>query len=205
MVIAKTPVSGRVKTRLCPALTPEQACLVAWACLLDTLDVAAAVPASRHVLVLEGEPGDWIPDRFEVIAQRGDGLGDRLAAAFTDAHADGALVIAMDTPHVPTSFLVEGLHALADGSDAVMGLATDGGYWVIGLHSGTDFDAVFCGVPMSTSSTGAAQQASLDQLGYRTHHLAQLRDIDTIEDLLDVAAAMSTGRLPALVQDFSLS
>lgn len=49
---------------------------MAWACLLDTLDVVASATATRKVLVLEGEPGPWIPACFDVAAQRGDGLGD---------------------------------------------------------------------------------------------------------------------------------
>ena len=51
-VIAKAPQPGLVKTRLCPPLSPQDACEVAWACLLDTLDAAIAVPARRHVILL---------------------------------------------------------------------------------------------------------------------------------------------------------
>ena len=52
----------------------------------DTLAAAtAAERAGRCVLVLAGEPGDWVPAGFEVIGQRGDGLAERLASAFEDA------------------------------------------------------------------------------------------------------------------------
>jgi uncharacterized protein len=202
MVIAKTPEAGRVKTRLCPPLSLEQACDVAWACLLDTLDTAASVPAARHVLVLDGEPGPWIPDIFEVIPQCGNGLAERLAAAFSDV-ADAGIVVAMDTPQVTIQHLSAGLRALADGTDAVLGLADDGGYWVIGLRRGVDVTAVFEHVPMSTSQTGAAQRRQLDLLGLRTTMLPSHRDIDTIEDLYVVVAGMANGRLPALLSGFS--
>jgi uncharacterized protein len=202
MVIAKTPEAGRVKTRLCPPLSLEQACDVAWACLLDTLDTAASVPAARHVLVLDGEPGPWIPDIFEVIPQCGNGLAERLAAAFSDV-ADAGIVVAMDTPQVTIQHLSAGLRALADGTDAVLGLADDGGYWVIGLRRGVDVTAVFENVPMSTSQTGAAQRRQLDLLGLRTTMLPSHRDIDTIEDLYVVVAGMANGRLPALLSGFS--
>ena len=198
MVIAKTPEPGQVKTRLCPPLTPAQACDVAWACLLDTLDVAAAVPASRHVLVLAGEPGDWIPSCFEVIAQRGDGLAARLAAAFTDVSETG-VVIAMDTPQVTVAQLGAGLQALETNAEAVLGMAADGGYWLIGLRQDLDFDSVFHHVPMSTSHTGQDQQRRLDSLGLRTTLLPTLRDIDTIDDLHVVASGMPSGRLPRVV------
>ncbi len=202
MVIAKTPEVGRVKTRLCPPLSLEQACDVAWACLLDTLDTVASVPAARHVLVLDGEPGPWIPDIFEVIAQRGNGLAERLAAAFSDV-ADAGIVIAMDTPQVTIQHLSAGLRSLTHGADAVLGLADDGGYWVIGLRRGVDVTAVFENVPMSTSQTGAAQRRQLDLLGLRTTMLPAHRDIDTVEDLYVVVAGMAGGRLPELLSGFS--
>jgi uncharacterized protein len=202
MVIAKTPVAGRVKTRLHPPLSLEQACDVAWACLLDTLDTASLVPAARHVLVLDGEPGSWIPDRFEVIPQRGTGLAERLAAAFCDVD-DAGIVIAMDTPHVTTEHLSAGLTALADGADAVLGMAEDGGYWSIGLGRNVDRVAVFENVPMSTSQTGEAQRHQLASLELRTVLLPSYRDIDTMEDLQVVVAGMATGRLPELLSGFS--
>lgn len=202
MVIAKTPEVGRVKTRLCPPLSLEQACDVAWACLLDTLDTVASVPAARHVLVLDGEPGPWIPDIFEVIAQRGNGLAERLAAALSDV-ADAGIVIAMDTPQVTIQHLSAGLRSLTHGADAVLGLADDGGYWVIGLRRGVDVTAVFENVPMSTSQTGAAQRRQLDLLGLRTTMLPAHRDIDTVEDLYVVVAGMAGGRLPELLSGFS--
>jgi uncharacterized protein len=202
MVIAKTPEVGRVKTRLCPPLSLEQACDVAWACLLDTLDTAASVPAARHVLVLDGEPGPWIPDIFEVIPQRGNGLAERLAAAFSDV-ADAGIVVAMDTPQVTIGHLSAGLSAVADGADAVLGLADDGGYWVIGLRRGVDVTAVFENVPMSTSQTAAAQRRQLERLGLRITMLPSHRDIDTMEDLYVVVAGMAGGRLPELLSGFS--
>ena len=94
MVIAKTPVVGLVKTRLCPPLTAAEAHAVASACLADTIEVASAVPAARHVLVLDGQPGCWLPNGWEVIPQRGGGLDERLAAAFADV-ADPASVRAL--------------------------------------------------------------------------------------------------------------
>jgi len=42
LVLAKTPAPGRVKTRLCPPYTPEQAARIAAAALADTLDSVAA-------------------------------------------------------------------------------------------------------------------------------------------------------------------
>jgi uncharacterized protein len=203
MVIAKTPVAGRVKTRLCPPLTVDQACEVAWAALLDTLDAAARVPSQRHVLVLDGERGDWIPAGFEVIDQHGDGLAARLANAFTDV-ADSAIVIAMDTPQVTAAQLTEALSALVD-HDSVFGPAADGGYWLIGLHIGVDPRPIFADIPMSVDHTGTAQMERLASLGCSVRVVDRLRDIDTIEDLVAVANEAPTTRTAAALTTRSIS
>src|SRR5205807_5507305 len=89
IVLAKAPVPGRVKTRLCPPCDPAQAARLAEAALVDTLRAVAAPRWDRRVLVLDGTPGPWLPGRFEVLPQRGDGLDERLAHAFTDVGAGG--------------------------------------------------------------------------------------------------------------------
>ncbi len=185
IVIAKAPVAGRVKTRLCPPCTPEQAAALATAALADTLDAVAAAPADRRVCVLDGEPGPWLPEGFEVLPQRGDGLDERLAAAFEDVR-DPALLVGMDTPQLTAGHLRDGLDALAaPDCDAVLGLAPDGGYWAIGLRRPDR--ALFTGVPMSSHETGAAQRERLAGHGLRVTMLAELRDVDTIDDARVVA------------------
>lgn len=85
LVIAKSPAPGRVKTRLTPPCTPEQAAALAEAALADTLATLGRVPAGRRLLVLDGEAGSWLPPGWQVVPQRGGGLDVRLAAAFTHA------------------------------------------------------------------------------------------------------------------------
>ncbi len=188
LVIAKAPVPGRSKTRLSPPCSPEEAACLAEAALACTLDAVAATPASRRVLLLDGEPGEWVPDGFDVLPQRGAGLDERLAAGFEDAGAP-SLLIGMDTPQVTPALLVEAVEALtAPGVGAVLGRATDGGWWAIGLHR-PDLD-VFVGVPMSLPETHAAQSRRLAALGHRVEHLPVLRDVDRFDDALAVAAAI---------------
>ena len=185
VVIAKAPVAGASKTRLTPPCTPAQAARLAEAALADTLAAVAATPAQRHVVVLEGEPGAWLPPGLQVIAQRGAGLGERLAAAFGDVGC-AALVVGMDTPQLTPALLGAALAQL-DAADAVIGAAPDGGYWAIGLRRADD--AVFAGVPMSAPTTCAVQRERLRALGLRTRELPPLRDVDEIADAYAVAAA----------------
>jgi rSAM/selenodomain-associated transferase 1 len=188
LVIAKAPVPGRVKTRLTPPCTPEQAAGLAAAAVADTLAaVAAAGGRRRRVLALDGPPGPWIPPGFEVVPQRGDAFGERLGCAFADVGGP-ALLVGMDTPQLTPALLESGLALLERAEvDAVLGPALDGGYWALGLH--TPDPRVFEGVPMSVEETGAAQRARLEELGLRVADLPPLSDVDTIEDARAVAAA----------------
>jgi rSAM/selenodomain-associated transferase 1 len=192
VVIAKAPRAGRSKTRLCPPCTPDQAAALARAALGDTLEAVRATHASRHVLALDGEPGDWLPPGFEVVAQRGAGLDERLAHAF-EAVGAPALLIGMDTPQVTPQDLQESLARLAQPqTDAVLGPAPDGGYWAIGLRRPDP--RVFLGVPMSSPDTCRAQRQRLRSLGLRVRELPALRDIDVIADAHAVAALAPRGR-----------
>ena len=97
--MAKAPVPGRVKTRLCPPCTHAEAATIAAAALADTLDAVAACGAERRVLALDGGAGEWLPAGFEVIPQRGTSFAVRLANAWTDVGGPG-IQIGMDTPQV---------------------------------------------------------------------------------------------------------
>lgn len=193
IVIAKAPLPGRVKTRLCPPCTPAQAAALAEASLRDTLLAASRTRADRRVVVLDGAPGSWLPAGFEVIAQRGDGLGERLAAAFEDVGGP-AFLVGMDTPQVRPEWLDAGLHAAAHG-DAVLGASPDGGYWGIGLRRPDP--AVFAGVPMSERNTAAVQRARLAMLGLATAILRPLLDVDTYADAVAVARDAPATRFAA--------
>ncbi len=195
VVMAKEPVAGRVKTRLCPPLQPEQAAALAEAALADTLNAVAWTPARRRVLALEGAAGAWLPSGFDVVAQRGEGLGERLANATRDV-GEALLFVGMDTPQLTRALLCDALERLTErGVDAVLGPTTDGGYWAIGLRQ-PDPEG-FAAVPMSTAGTGAAQRARLDELGLRTVELEALRDVDTYDDAIAVAALAPWSRFAA--------
>jgi rSAM/selenodomain-associated transferase 1 len=195
IVIAKAPVAGRVKTRLCPPCTPDQAADLARASLQDTLDAAERSSAGRRIVVLDGEPGPWLPFGFEVIAQRGDGLEERLAAAFDDV-GEAAFLVGMDTPQLTPELLDAGLQAVTTG-DSAFGAALDGGFWGLGLRAPNA--AAFAGVPMSSSRTGVVQRARLAMLGLRPAILSPLLDVDTFRDALTVAAGAPETRFAAAV------
>ncbi|MHB8664850.1 MAG: TIGR04282 family arsenosugar biosynthesis glycosyltransferase [Acidimicrobiales bacterium] len=194
LVMAKSPVAGQVKTRLCPPCTPREAAMVAEAALADTLDSVVACSADLKVVALSGDPGRWLPAGVAIVAQRGDGLAARLANAWADVGAlsgGTGVQIGMDTPQVTAAELDALLDTLPDHDAplAALGHAVDGGWWAIGL-AGADPDAVFGGVPMSRADTGRAQHARLTALGLRVRTVGVKRDIDTFEDLVAVTRTM---------------
>ena len=194
LVMAKAPVPGRVKTRLCPPCSPVEAAALAEAALADTLDAVAACGAARRILALDGEPGPWLPSGFEVVAQVAGGFDVRLGAAWAAAGGPG-VQIGMDTPQVTAGLLDDALASL-DTAASALGHATDGGWWAIGLRRPDP--AVFRGLPMSTDRTGAAQHDRLRALGLDVAHLPSLCDLDTVDDLPAVVAAGPGTRTAAL-------
>jgi uncharacterized protein len=215
LVLAKAPVPGQVKTRLCPPATPDQAARIAAAALLDTLDAILAMPHVMPVVALTGDLADAV-DATEVmarlrattvLAQRGTTLGHRIAAAYADATAMAGdlpvLQIGMDTPQVNARLLGQCLDLLeGDGVDAVFGLAADGGWWTLGVRQSALANLI-ADVPTSRSDTGARTLAVLRAAGCQVAELPQLSDVDTWEDATKVAAGVPGGRFAAAVAALS--
>lgn len=191
VVVAKAPVPGLAKTRLAAAVGAEAAADIAAAALLDTLDAVTAAPVAARVVALIGDMGQArasavIQDRlagFTVVEQRGDDFAERLA----NAHLDGAragypvLQIGMDTPQVSADAIGECARALL-AAEAVLGPATDGGWWLLGLHDPT-FAACLRTVTMSRPDTGELSLRALRAAGLRVQLVGPLTDVDTIDDI----------------------
>jgi hypothetical protein len=199
--MAKAPAVGRSKTRLCPPCSFEEAARLAKASLADTLTAVAVTRAARRVLVLDGEPGPWLPAGVDVIPQRGWGLDERLAAAFEDT-GGSAFLIGMDTPQVTPALLEKSMARLCHPPvDAVLGRSDDGGYWGIGLKE-PDPDMLI-GVPMSRPDTYAAQRHLLIRRGLLVAELPRLRDVDLIEDAWAVASAIPRSRFARTLREMN--
>ncbi len=216
LVMAKAPVPGTVKTRLTPAFSPYEAAALAAAALLDTLDVVRAAAGTgagdcgrAPVVALSGDLDEAAaPDTlrraladFTVVDQQGVGLGSRLGHAHRDAAGEfGATVqVGMDTPQLSASTLaVAGAMVVAaDGPDAVLGPADDGGWWLLALRRAGDARLIGS-VPMSTPDTGSLTRTALEQGGLRVAFVSTLRDVDEPGDVPLVAAAAPGTRFAAL-------
>ncbi|MFB9565386.1 DUF2064 domain-containing protein [Saccharopolyspora hordei] len=197
LVVAKSPVPGRVKTRLCPPATHAEAARIAAASLLDTMDAVRRTERSRPVVALAGDLDAGVDAAalrtalrgWTVLGQRGDGFPARLAAAHADtaaAHPGLPVVqIGMDTPQVTPELLAEACAAL-DGADEALGLAEDGSWWVIGFRDPAAA-RLLASVPTSRPDTGTRTLAALRAAGLRVALLPELTDVDTMDDALRVA------------------
>jgi hypothetical protein len=201
LIMAKAPVAGQAKTRLAPAFGFDGAARIAAAALLDTLDAVGSWDVATRVVALNGDldlavDGTEIAqvlDGFFVIPQHGATFADRLVQAHGDAARSGfpVLQIGMDTPQVAGDLLTRSAEMLlADGVDAVLGPATDGGWWALGL-SDPAAASVLADIPMSRQDTGVLTRAALVDRGCVITELPVLTDVDTPEDARTVAAAMS--------------
>lgn len=201
LIVAKAPVAGLAKTRIAQAIGDEAAAELAAAALLDTLDAARAVGWPLVVAMTGdltqaarfGEITEALRDPM-VIEQRGDGLGQRIANAHADAEdGHGVVQVGMDTPQVTVEdFLDAG--RLVEAGHRTIGLADDGGWWLLGLPDGADAAALM-DVPMSQADTGALTEAALGDVT----HIAVHRDMDTWEDAQAIAAELPISRLAAVV------
>ena len=188
LVLAKSPVPGRVKTRLCPPWTYEQAARIAAAALADTIATVSATPAASRTLVVEG--AHPTPPGWQRRPQTGGPLSHRLADAFATARPGPTVLLGMDTPQVtPDLLILAGEYAAAD---ATLGLAEDGGWWSLGLRDKTHAE-VLRDIPTSTDETGERTLAALRNRGLRIHLLPVLCDVDTAAAARAVAGLCRPG------------
>ena len=199
VLVGKAPAPGRSKTRLTPPLSPTEAAEVAAALLTDAVNAVNETPVVRRVLALDGAPGPWLPADWDLLTQRGHGLGERLCHAALDAYEAlpaPVLLLVTDTPLLTPALLAQACGLLLDEEHhAVLGRAPDGGWWTLGMRR--PHPEAFTEVPMSTDHTGRVEREVLERLGMRTAGLPELSDIDVVGDLvairphLDPASALA--------------
>lgn len=190
-IMAKAPRPGHVKTRLLPALSPQDAARLHRAFLEDTVDRVLSLAGVQAAVVCP--PDDCEPLRSclqpgaPVLAQGGEGLAAGLESALARLDADGytpILLLDSDTPHLPAQVLYRAVAAL-EQVDLVAGPTDDGGYYLVGTrrHQPGLFQA-------SSMGTGTALDALLSRacdLGLRVSLLPRWFDVDTPDDLTRLA------------------
>jgi rSAM/selenodomain-associated transferase 1 len=188
VVFAKAPEPGRVKTRLCPPLSPEAAANLQGACLLDFWDRLDQL--SVHRVVCYDPPHslglfrDFLGAEADLLEQPAGGLGDRLFGAFEVLLGRFGPVVAVgaDSPDLPLNLIQEAILRLSKGTeDVALGPAEDGGYTLIGLCA--LHRELFEGIPWSTGSVFSITVERCVAAGLRVLTLSPWYDVDDAPSL----------------------
>ena len=193
-MFAKAPVTRSVKTRLVPALTPEQAVRVHVAALRDTVARAEAAIREAAVEVWAGGAGAdavervaaLVPGRTVRRQAEGD-LGARLVDAFSAAFEEGddrVAVLGSDHPTLPAAHLAEAFDALK-AADVALGPSDDGGYYALALRRECWPDAreLFDSIPWSTSHVLETTRERARRAQLSVAELPAWYDVDDAHDL----------------------
>ncbi len=207
IVFARYPIPGKVKTRLARTIGAQAACRLYRACTERALQQARkwAKGCGGRVRICTAEPPDarwrrWLGEGWNLKAQREGDLGERMAAALHDGLSEGygaAICIGTDAPALTAGHLREACRALRR-SDAVVGPAADGGYYLIGLK--TPAPALFEGIAWSTGSVLAQTRAAALRARLSLTEIRPLSDLDTAPDLWGGAGPVSI-IIPALNEE----
>lgn len=205
--MSKAPRPGKVKTRLAPPLTLEQSAALNVCFLRDTTaNIAEAAKRGNAAGIVCYTPvGDeeafdgLLPDGFALIAQRGDGFGERLHCAATDLLACGfgaVCLIDSDSPTLPHEALATAVDALMQPGDrVVLGGSDDGGYYLIGLKAA--HPEPFERITWSTSSVFGETRDRTLAAGLQMVGLPLWYDVDDGATLRVLAAELLDGTRPA--------
>ena len=189
-VFARAPEPGRVKTRL--GLDGQAAAALHLALCDDTCRLTRGLAARRQLAVASDATDRSLValaerEGMDVMAQRGEDLGERLHAAIDEGLRDGAdrvVVIGSDAPHAPPALIAEALAAL-DKVDCVLGPAEDGGYWLVGARR--PLPTLFAGIAWGTDAVLAQSLERLAAAGASWRLVGGCWDVDTPADLARLA------------------
>jgi hypothetical protein len=199
LFFVKSPVAGKVKTRLAAEIG-EDAALGLYKCFVEDLlsileNIDSEFRLCFHPTDAMSQMQQWLGDRHSYIPQKGNDLGEKMKNAFEVAFDEGfakVVIIGSDIPDLPEEFLRQAFDRL-DSFDAVIGPSSDGGYYLIGFSSDSFLTEAFDDIAWSTPKVCDQTRSKLKSHGLTVHLLPQWHDMDTREDLQDLIARTANG------------
>ena len=194
LIVARHPVPGHTKTRLCPPLSGAQAAALYENFLRDSLDMMRRVPNVKSAIAYLAEDAtqhaaalryfsNLAPD-MTLTPQHGSDLGERLHHLLHDALAanpGAAVVMDSDSPTLPHIYVEQAFALLQGACDVVLGPCDDGGYYLIGLKKTQP--RLLREVRMSTPTVLADTLTIAEEMGLQTCLLPVWYDVDTAVEL----------------------
>ena len=210
-VMTKAPRAGRVKTRLVPPLTPDEAAALNVCFLRDTASVISTAIVSgkesgkeaRGVAVYtpigrEDTYADILPAEFYLVPQRGESFGERLSCATEDLFQCGfnaVCLIDSDSPTVPAATFVHAMEILRSSREhIVLGPSDDGGYYLIGLKR--PHCEMFERIDWSTERVLEQTKARAKEIGLEIKSLPPCYDVDDPTTLRHLCNELLGGNSP---------
>jgi hypothetical protein len=198
-IMAKAPEPGKVKTRLCPPLSPEDAAELYRCFLLDRIAQVREVAGVEPVLAYSPPESVAVfvalAPGFALLPQRGRDLTARLVAVCGQLFRSGSDVVILidsDSPTLPTERLERAVAAMSGGDhDLVLGPSDDGGYYLIGLRR--PHPELFEDIPWSTPTVLEETERRAGALGLSATRLGAWYDVDTAADLARLRADLAAG------------
>jgi uncharacterized protein len=185
IIFIRNPVLGKVKTRIAAKTNDATALKIYMQLLQHTHDITSSVDADVCIFYSEYiETNDiWHSHQYKKYLQQGNTLGDKMQHAFTTVFALGyshTSIIGSDCYELTTSIIDTAFTELKD-SDAVIGPAKDGGYYLLGLCK--MMPLLFKNKEWSSNSVYTDTIADLDNTGKSYKVLPVLNDVDELEDV----------------------
>lgn len=185
IIFLKAPRLGTVKTRLAKEIGASAACAAykkLVGLLIGNLRALPAVELRFSPDDASAEIQPWSHGGWMLHPQGPGDLGEKLKRAFAESFDTGAqrvVIIGSDCPAVTAPDIELAWESLST-NDVVLGPATDGGYWLIGLRRKTP--ALFDNVPWSTPTVLATTMRRIEEEHLSVKLLRELRDIDERAD-----------------------
>jgi len=191
-VVAKEPTPGKVKTRLFPELSPAMAANLYRCFLHDRIqEVSTLNEVDRAIAYTPEDAGKTFAtlalDGFELFAQQGKHLGERLNNIFLEKLSQGYKAVSIvdsDSPDLPKSLIEESFELLlSKRADIVFGPCYDGGYYLVGMRK--PHPELFRDIPWSTENVLSVTLEKARKMGLNVKLLSAWNDLDTFEDLIE--------------------
>jgi uncharacterized protein len=189
VVMARSPVLGRVKQRLAREIGGVAALRFYRSCLAHALLRLGRDPRWRCLVAITADRDitarlSPATAKLARLPQGGGDLGRRMQRLFGRLSPGPVIIVGSDIPAIHPHHVADAFRRLGN-ADAVFGPAPDGGYWLVGLKRVPRLLAPFAGVRWSSPHALADTLANLD--GLRVVFAATLSDVDTGEDFRQMA------------------
>lgn len=188
MIFVKNLIPGMVKTRLAEDIGIDKALDVYQELVYHTHKVSKKIPTDKAVYYSEYvEIEDvWDSGDFKLTSQKGASLAEKMHHAFDEAFdAYNKVVLIGSDCYELSSKLIQVAFEMLEENDVVVGPASDGGYYLIGMKD--FFPQLFEGKTYSTETVLKELISEVEDLGLSLYKLPELNDVDTLEDLKKTA------------------